>query len=235
MKMTSKNLLVASAALIASAVLVLPSRAQVVAYSTPGTETDLAGYGLSGFEFTPTANLDVTALGFTGVDVGGGDTPHVSLWNASAGVGALTLMYDTGNILTSVKSYTDNTPANPAMPSFVSVGTPILLTAGTTYLVTAPAYWASTFNTTSTPSGITVNSPLLGTTEFLKASGGWNGFANSGYDLSSLAAASATATPTAANLQFTAIAAPEPSTYAMLGAGLLTLVVTLRRRAKLER
>ena len=222
-----KALVVASIALLTCTSTAIQSRADTVAYTTSGTETDLGDYGLAGFEFTPSENIDITALGYTGLSLGG-DAPHVTLWDASAGLGSLSQIYDTGNILGSVVS----APAGAGLgsPSFVSVGTPIALTAGKTYLITAPAYWAATF----TSAGIAITDPsAFSSTQFLAdntgffANGGW---ANTGYTFTSLTAAPAGNVPTIANFEFTVVSAPEPSTYAMLGAGLLALTIMVRRR-----
>jgi hypothetical protein len=235
MKKSSKTIVIAAASLLSLVSVALPSRADTIAYTTSGTETDLGAYGLSGFEFTLTSNIDVTALGFTALSIGGGDAPHVTLWNATAGLGALTQIYDTGNINGSVTSTGQGT--GTGTPSFVSVGAiPITLTVGQTYLVTAPAYWASTFNSTS--GGTTVNS-VFATSSFLTANSGWNGWPNSGYTFSNLTAAPAGSTPTVANLEFTTagvslpVSVPEPSTYISLGAGLLVLLIRLRRKSSL--
>jgi len=201
--------------------------AQIIqAYTTSGTETDEGAYGLSGYEFTVNQNINLTALGFTALSLGGGDAPHVTLWNANAGVGSLSQIYDTGNIITSVNSTPANTPPGGA-PSFVSVGTPIELTVGNTYLITAPAYWVATFNS----SGIT-NGSAIGTSTFLtNGLGQWNGWPNTGYTFSTLTAAPAGITPTTPNFEYTVVVVPEPATYAMFGLGFLVLVVAMRKRA----
>ncbi len=215
------------AALVSSSV---GASAQVVpAYTTdPASEIDLGAYGLSAFEFTLNQNVNLTALGFTALSLGGGDAPHVTLWDASGGLGALTQIYDTGNILSSVTSTGQGTSSGT--PSFVSVGTPIALTAGVTYLVSAPAYWVATFD----PSSITTDSAIATSSFLTNGTGQWNGWANSGYNFSTLAPPSGASTfeiPTTPNLEYVVVV-PEPSTYAMMGLGFLALLGALRLRSK---
>jgi len=219
-------LVVACVSLAACAVTSGRCAADTVAYTTSGVQSDLAAYGLSGFEFTVSQDINVTELGFTGISLGGGDAPHVTLFNASSGLGSLTQMYDTGNILSSTTSYGAGTPGTAA-PSYVSVGTPIELVTGQTYLITAPAYWAATYATgTVTPNSIFASSSFLTT-----GPGNWSGWANSGYNFSNLTAAVG-AIPTEANFEYTV--APEPSTYIMLGLGLAALVVMRRRSTEVS-
>lgn len=189
-----------------------------VAYSASpvSSQAAVAGYGLSGFQFTLNQNINLTALGFTAIAMGG-DAPHVTLWDASAGLGSLVQLYDTGNILGSVTSYD---AANlDAVPSYVSVGAPISLTTGKTYLVTAPAYWVATYS----PANITVASEFA-TSAFLTG-GGWNGWDNAGYNFAALATPGGNYSATV-NFQYTAV--PEPSAYLLVGMGVITLAV-LRR------
>jgi len=117
--------------------------ADTVAYTTvPTTESDVSAYGLSGILFTPTLNIDLTEVGFTAISLGGGDTPQVTLWSVNQNTDALTQVYTTGNIYSSVTSeqvYNPPTQPVPTSSSYVSVGTPIELYAGQTYLLTAPA------------------------------------------------------------------------------------------------
>jgi len=216
---------VASAALLMCVSTITRSSADTIAYTSSGTETDVAGYGLAGFEFTVSQNINLTQLGFTAIDLGGGDAPHVTLFNANAGLGSLSQIYDTGDIISSVTSYTDNTGIVPV--SYVSVGTPILLTTGNTYLVTAPAYWAPNFASSS----LTPN-PVFATTAFLTTGpGNWSGWPNSGYTFTNLVTPSSSAVGTTPNFQFTIVAVPEPSSYVLLGIGFSILLVVLRRRA----
>ena len=229
-----KVLVVACLALMPFVTVATRSFAQTPAYITtsPASENDQGGYGQSGFEFTPSENLDLTDLGFTALSLGGGDTPHVTLWNATAGLSSLSLMYDTGDILGSVTSTGQGT--HSGVPSFVSVGAPILLTAGNTYLITAPAYWESTF-----PLGTIAIAPVYTSDQFL-SDGGWTNWdpTNTVYNNASLVPANPSFTPTAANFEFTVPtpppAAPEPSTYVLIGLGLAALVVIRRRRAALD-
>lgn len=124
-------------------------RADTVAYTSTGTETDLGGYGLSGIEFTLNMNINVTQLGFTALSLGGGDTPQVTVWQVGSG-GALTQLYTTGNILGSVTSTGQGTSTGAF--SYVPVSSTLSLSSGDTYLVTAPAYWAATYDS----SGVSV-------------------------------------------------------------------------------
>ncbi len=212
-----------------------PLQAQTQAYTAAPltTENDLGGYGMSGIEFTLNENINVTSLGFTALSLGG-DTPQVTLWQVGGG-GALTQIYTTGNIIGSVTSYPQGT--DQGIPSFVSVGTPLALSSGDTYLVTAPAYWASTFPSSS----VSVASGPFSSTSFLTTNptnvNDWQGWANSAYlggspNLSSFSLASSSTIPTEANFQFTTSASsvPEPSTYAMLGTSLALLALIARRR-----
>ena len=219
---------------------VTQASADTVAYTTvPTTETDLAAYGLSGILFTPTLNIDLTEVGFTAISLGGGDSPQVTLWSVNQSTNALTQVYTSGNINSSVTNDQVYDPTGappqpvPTSSSYVSVGTPIELYAGQTYLISAPAYWAATYAASNV-----VTDPVLGDTSFVTTGpGNWSGWANSDYNLSALTTASGSAIPAEANFMFNVDPnqspqpVPEPSTYALLGAGLALLLATLRRRA----
>jgi hypothetical protein len=209
-----------------SAVTLSTADADMIAYSVAGTETDKSGQGLSGVEFTPAQNIDLTQLGFTALSLGGGDAPHVTLFNATAGLNALVQIYDTGDILSSVTSYPDSS-GTIAPVSYVSVGTPIPLAAGQTYLVTAPAYWAPTFNA----SNVTVNNPaVLGSVSYLyNGNGNWSGWANSGYTFSTLTGDPSAEYVTTADFQYT-VPAPEPASLGLVAVTSLGLLARHRRR-----
>lgn len=227
-----KFLIMASLALVACCVSYQRASADTIAYTTSGTETDLGNYGLVGFEFTVNQNINLTALGFTGLSLSGADTPHVTLFNATASLAAPTLIYDTGDILGSVANNGQGT--GTGAPSFVSVGTPISLVVGQTYLITAPSYWTATFDS----SGISTSS-VFGSTSFLTTSsagdggGLFNGWPNSGYNFANFTSDPSGFIATTPNFEYTlsSTPAPEPSTYLMLGAGLLALVVLRKRMA----
>lgn len=198
---------------------------------TPGSagETDLAAYGLSGLEFTLSQNITVTQLGFTPLSLGGGDTPQVTLWQIGAG-GAITQLATTGEL---PAADWNSQPSNnqSAQLTFMSI-TPVNLTSGDTYLVTAPAYWAATFAS----SNITYASSVFTSNTFVNDTdpSGWQTWSNSSYSVSNIstfATASTGAIPVEADFQFTESSVPEPSTWSMFGAGILFLWVMLRRRA----
>jgi hypothetical protein len=222
MKSLRALLIVASAAMVASTSAALPARADTIAFNENAAPNSTpAGTGLVGFEFTVNQNIDLTQLGFYAQSIGGGDSPTVSLFNVTGGFTASpTPMYQTPNLVGSV-------PTEPGW-NYVSVGTPILLTVGNTYAVTAPLYFSEQYNSTA---AFTYGSAISTPTYLLDA--GWNGWSNSSYNFTSLAPTSPGAN-LSANFQYTlapVIEAPEPSTYALLGLGLSVLLLRLRRRA----
>ena len=154
----------------------------------------------------------------------------------------MTLIYDTGNILSSVTSTGEGTES--AALSFVSVGTPIALSSGDTYMVTAPAYWAATF-----PSSDIATAPSVFSSSGFFTDGSWGGWANSNYNgfnagseggglsgtsgnFDDFTVASTNDIPVEADFQYIVPAAvPEPTTWSMFGAGILCLLAMFRWRA----
>jgi len=210
--------------------------ADTVAYSATGTETDLGAYGLSGIEFTLNSNINVTSLGFSALSLNtAGDMPQVTVWQVGSG-GTLTQLYTTGNIVSDVitQGTNENLNAQAATFTYVPVSSSLLLSSGNTYLVTAPAYWVATYDS----SGISTAGGGVFTSTSFESGPGWNGnWDNTSYlgaspNISSFSASSSSAIPAVADFQFNVdeVAVPEPSTYALLGAGVAFLVLHLRRR-----
>ena len=220
MKSLRALLIVASTAIIASTSASLRADDTIAFNEIAAPDSHPASTGLVGFEFTVNQNIDLTQLGFYAESIGGGDAPQVSLFDVTSGFTASpTPLYQTGNLVGSV-------PNEPGW-NYVSVGTPILLTVGSTYAVTAPIYFSEQYNSTA---AFTYGSAISTPTYLLDP--GWNGWANSGYNFTSLAATSPGAN-LSANFKYTlapVIEAPEPSTYALLGLGLFALVHRLRRQ-----
>jgi len=185
-----------------------------------------AATGLVGFEFTLNQNINLTQLGFYAQSIGGNDTPHVALLNVTAGQkNPPTVLYDTGNL--------NSAAVNPGglvnfAINYVSVGTPIPLTVGQSYEITAPIYFSQQFNSTA---GFTLGGAIA--TAAFEKGGGWNGWdpgngvPSQVYDYTAQSAGSPGGN-ISADFQYTLAAVPEPGSIAVLaavGAGL-----SMRRR-----
>ncbi len=174
----------------------------VLLYEEAGASANFAGQGLVGFNFTVDSPIEVSSLGFYGLNMGGGDTPWVAL-------------YDVTNN-TQLAQVTTFTPT-PGW-QYISLNTPVTLSAGSTYQVAATAYWSPRFtDTASFTFGPEINP--IGFT----APAGWGG-----WGAPTMATASiGTTANVVANLQYTAV--PEPAAVALVCAG-LGAVLFFRRR-----
>lgn len=226
-----KFLCISGMAIAISVLSVVASHADTIAFNVnePPDNFD-AAVGLVGFEFTLNQNIDLTQLGFYASSLGGGDTPHVALLNVTSGqANPPVVIYDTGN-LNNLSLYPSGL-VNDSM-NYFSVGTPILLTTGHTYEITAPAYWTEEFNSTA---GFTLGGAIA--TASYEHGGGWsgwdvgNGVPSEVYDYTAQTATSPGAYVTA-DFQYTTVV-PEPSIYALFGMGGLALNFLCRKKADL--
>lgn len=176
-----------------------------LAFTEGGTSTAVGGNGLVGFNFTLNNAIDVTQLGFFGLDLGG-DTPWVALYNVT-----------TGTQLAAITTFTP-TPGW----QYISLGSPVTLTVGSTYQVVATAYWSPRYaDTASFTYGSAIN-PLGSTTAT-----GWGGW---GTPVMATAGISAN-TDVTANFVYTLSSVPEPASYAVItGIAILGIVLARRRR-----
>jgi len=193
--------------LSALAVGVGAASASTLAYIEGGTEADSGGgYGVSAFNFTVNSTISVTDLGFFALSIGGGDTPHIYLWDVTTN----TQLADTGSIGGSLS----------VGWHYVSLATPVTLTPGDTYQVSAPVYFTPTYADTST---FSYGSEIV-SAGFYRSLGGFGGWTQA--DVASVAVTANV--PTGANLQYAVV--PEPSVFAAIAIGALGLLGIRRRR-----
>jgi hypothetical protein len=176
----------------------------VLAYQEAGTSSSLAGQGIAGFNFTLDTPISVTSLGFFGMDMGGGDTPWVAIYDV------------TNNV--QIASITTFLPNNGWQ--YINLASPVVLTTGITYQVVATAYWTPQYtNTASFTFGAEIN-PI----GFTTPPGVWGGW---GIPTMATAPIATTANVTA-NFQYDPV--PEPTTI-LLACGGLATALFFRRRA----
>ena len=230
---SKKALIVACVALITCAAGSTRTLAQtVIAFNENGTPSSTpANSGLQGFEFTVNEDIRLISLGFYAQSLGGGDNPHVSLINLNGGATATPdVIYDTGNLLHPTSQITTQPGWN-----YISVGDPILLTPGNTYAVTAPAYFVEQYTSTSGFTyGSAISTPAFlydSSTSFFGGGGYPGGWVNLGYNFTQLDPVGSDEN-IAADFEYTLVG-PEPSTYLLLGIGLVMLMVIRHRQAVL--
>jgi hypothetical protein len=225
MRFIDKSICRSGMAMVMGLLSVFTSHADINAFDVNAApDSTPAATGLVGFEFTLNQDIYVTQLGFYAQSINGGDAPHVALLDVTSGqFNPPTLLYDTGNLNTG--SLVDG-----AM-NYFSVLTPILLTMGNTYEITAPAYFAQQFDSTA---GFTLGGAIQ--TIAYEKGGSWNGWdAGNGvpdqiYDYTGQSTTSPGAY-VSADFQYTP--APEPFTCAMLGMGGIAFTFLCRKKTGL--
>lgn len=175
-------------------------------YVEGGTSADSAGYGDVGFSFEVTTSVSVTELSFFGLAMGGGDTPHVQLWN------------DDTNALLGAVSWSAG--AASAGWNSMTLSSPVVLVPGVTYQVQGNAYWTPVYTDTAS---FSYGPEIDDSSVTLYHNGGWGGWTPLSAPSSTPIAGSSA--PAFVNFTYTAVPEPSGSLLALLGGGLL-----LRRR-----
>lgn len=187
--------------------LSVAAAAPIIAYTENAiADQDLAGYGVTAFNFKANTAIQVTDLGFFALSIGGGDAPTVALWNVT-----------TNNQLAVTPSFV---PGVVAGWNYYTLATAITLNTTDTYQVVAPIYWVPTYNSTA---GFTFGSAITSPV-FVKSAGGWGGWAQPGAPVTTIETSPFS---TGANFKYDAV--PEPSTYALLLMGLGAVLLYRRR------
>ena len=210
-----KSLLLAAA----SAMLVAaPAAAQTLAVSgfTGGVNANLSGQDLPrtvGWDFTPTANITVTELGFFDLDGDGLALSHdIGIW-ASDGtlLGGTTIAAGVGDTLINGFRFTDISD--------------LVLTAGQTYVIGAVIQLDPNGDNYFLNPATVASDAMIGYGRGLRSD------ANSGFAMPTVDANSGRFGP---NFRFLQSAIPEPTTWAMLilGFGVVGGAMRARRRTQ---
>lgn len=179
--------------------------AATLAFQESGTSVDTANTGIIGFNFTVSQSINVTELGFFGSAMGGGDTPKVTLNDTTNNVVLETLNF---------------APVNGWV--YQPLSTPITLTPGTTYQVTASAYWSPQY---ADASGFTYGPEILTPSYALTP----DFFGNGGWGWTGVATTPVSSPNIAANFRYEPV--PEPGAC-LLAAGGLSVLLHFRRRTR---
>lgn len=194
-----------------------------------GASSTPAGTGLVGIQFTLNQNINLTALGFYAQSIGA-DHPHVAVLDITGGQSnPPVVLYDTGDLTTQGL-------LNNATMQYFSLATPLLLTTGKTYEISAPIYFAEQFGQSGVIGSGTAGfsyGGALATVSFLQG-GGWNGWDQTNgvptqvYDYTAQTAQTSSVN-VSSDFMYT-LAIPEPSTYVLMGLGGFGLLFMRRRK-----
>jgi hypothetical protein len=99
-------------------------------YTTTNTGENIAAYGDYGISFKLNSDITVSELSFFALNLGGGDTPYVQLWND-----------DSDTLLADVKWDAGQSEAGWNSKKLQS---PVTLKRGVTYQIQSSAYWVPT-------------------------------------------------------------------------------------------
>jgi hypothetical protein len=180
-----------------------------VAYTEVGTRSDTAGYGVAAFNFKASVQIEVTDLGFFSLNIGGGDTPTVRLWNVT-----------TNSILATTPNLQPSLTGDGWY--YYTLPTAVTLNTTDTYQVTAPIYWVPTYPA----AGAFTYAPEIISPAFVNSGGGWGGWTQ---PAAPVASPEPGAVATGANFKYNVVPEPSAALFVLSGVGALLMFRRHRR------